>query len=128
MGREAKFRKDLSMPGMVAEMRRCFERIKDGGVEPGAESAGLPDVGSGDLRAEVSVAAAVRPERPGSGRAVGAGGEPAQPVRDRSGARAGAVRQLLSRPPGRTAPELPCFFRGTDIAAHASELGPEVGS
>ena len=34
MGREAKFRKDLSMPGMVAEMRRCFERIEDGGVEP----------------------------------------------------------------------------------------------
>ena len=30
MGREAKFRKDLSMPGMVAEMRRCFERIEDG--------------------------------------------------------------------------------------------------
>ena len=29
MGREAKFRKDLSMPGMVAEMRRCFERIED---------------------------------------------------------------------------------------------------
>ncbi len=29
MGREAKFRKDLSMPGMVAEMRRCFERVED---------------------------------------------------------------------------------------------------
>ena len=30
MGREARFRKDLSMPGMVAEMRRCFGRIGDG--------------------------------------------------------------------------------------------------
>ena len=29
MGREAGFRKDLSMPGMVAEMRRCFERVSD---------------------------------------------------------------------------------------------------
>ena len=29
MGREAKFRKDLSMPGMLAEARRCFERIED---------------------------------------------------------------------------------------------------
>ena len=29
MGREAKFRKDLSMPGMLAEMRRCFERVED---------------------------------------------------------------------------------------------------
>ena len=29
MGREAKFRKDLSMPGMLAEMRRCFERVAD---------------------------------------------------------------------------------------------------
>ena len=29
MGREAKFRKDLSMPGMLAEVRRCFERIED---------------------------------------------------------------------------------------------------
>ena len=29
MGREAKFRKGLSMPGMVAEMRRCFERMED---------------------------------------------------------------------------------------------------
>ena len=28
MGREAKLRKDLSMPGMVAEMRRCFERVR----------------------------------------------------------------------------------------------------
>ena len=44
------------------------------------------------------------------------------------GPRAGAVRQLLSRPPGRTAPGPPRFFRGTDIAAHASEPGPEVGS
>ena len=51
MGREAKFRKDLSMPGMVAEMRRCFERIGTG-CRAGGESAGLPDVGSGDLRAE----------------------------------------------------------------------------
>ena len=29
MGREAKFRKDLSMPGMLAEARRCFERVED---------------------------------------------------------------------------------------------------
>ena len=29
MGREARFRKDLSMPGMLAEMRRCFERVAD---------------------------------------------------------------------------------------------------
>ena len=29
MGREAKFRKDLSMPGMLAEIRRCFERVED---------------------------------------------------------------------------------------------------
>ena len=29
MGREAKFRKDLSMPGMMAEMRRCFESVAD---------------------------------------------------------------------------------------------------
>ena len=29
MGREAEFRKDLSMPGMVGEMRRGFERIED---------------------------------------------------------------------------------------------------
>ena len=28
MGREARFRKVLSMPGIVAEMRRCFERIE----------------------------------------------------------------------------------------------------
>ena len=69
MGREAKFRKDLSMPGMVAEMRRCFERVEDGGVDPGGESVGLSDVGSGDLRAEVSVAAAVRPGRAGARRA-----------------------------------------------------------
>ena len=29
MGREAKFRKDLSMPGMLAEVRGCFERVAD---------------------------------------------------------------------------------------------------
>ena len=29
MGHEAGFRKDLSMPGMLAEMRRCFERVRD---------------------------------------------------------------------------------------------------
>ncbi len=29
MGRKAKFRKDLSMPGMLAEARRCFERVED---------------------------------------------------------------------------------------------------
>ena len=29
MGREAKFRKYLSMPGMLAEARRCFERVED---------------------------------------------------------------------------------------------------
>ena len=41
MGREAKFRKDLSMPGMVAEMRRCFEqRIEDGVSSRGVS---LPD-------------------------------------------------------------------------------------
>ena len=44
------------------------------------------------------------------------------------GSRAGAVRQLPSRPPGRTALGPPRFFRGTDIAAHASGPGPEVGS
>ena len=40
MGREAKFRKDLSMPGMVAEMRRCFERIEDAVSSRGVS---LPD-------------------------------------------------------------------------------------
>ena len=40
MGREAKFRKDLSMPGMVAEMRRCFERIEDAVPSRGVS---LPD-------------------------------------------------------------------------------------
>ena len=29
MGRKVKFRKDLSMPGMLAEMRRCFEGVAD---------------------------------------------------------------------------------------------------
>ena len=29
MGREARFRRDLSMPGMLAETRRCFERVAD---------------------------------------------------------------------------------------------------
>ena len=29
MGREAKFRKALSMPGLLAEMRRCFEAVED---------------------------------------------------------------------------------------------------
>ena len=40
MGREARFRKDLSMPGMVAEMRRCFERIEDAVSSRGVS---LPD-------------------------------------------------------------------------------------
>ena len=35
MGREAKFRKVLSMPGRVAKMRRCFERIEDGVLSRG---------------------------------------------------------------------------------------------
>ena len=30
MGREAKFRKALSMPGLLAEMRRCFEAVWQG--------------------------------------------------------------------------------------------------
>ena len=29
MGREAKFRKTLSMPGLLAQMRRCFEGVED---------------------------------------------------------------------------------------------------
>ena len=47
MGREAKFRKDLSMPGMVAEMRRCFERIEDGVSNRGVS---LPDCLMSGLR------------------------------------------------------------------------------
>ena len=77
MGREAKFRKDLSMPGMLAEARRCFERVEDrvpGRGEPG----GLPDVGSGGVLAEVSVAAEVRAGRARTRRRIGrdAAGEP----------------------------------------------------
>ena len=31
MGRKAKFRKVLSMPGLLAEMRRCFDGVEDQG-------------------------------------------------------------------------------------------------
>ena len=43
MEREAKFRKDLSMPGMVAEMRRCFERVRcfEQRIEDGVSSRGV---------------------------------------------------------------------------------------
>ena len=63
MGREAKFRKDLSMPGMLAETRRCFEGVRGRGAESGSELGGLPDVGPSVVLAEVSVAAEVREGR-----------------------------------------------------------------
>ncbi len=85
MGREAKFRKDPSMPGMAAEMRRCFERIEDAVSSRGLRlsdclMSGLAIFAPSTRRCCGSTGTL------GCWRAVGSGGEPAQPVRDRSGA------------------------------------------
>ena len=56
------------MPRMLSEMRRCFEDIAAGS---GSELGGLPDVESGGVLAEVSVAAAVRAGRARAGGRVG---------------------------------------------------------
>ena len=86
MGREAKFRKDLSMPGMVAEMRRCFDRIEDA-----VSSRGLTL--SDCLMSGLAIFALKYPSLLRFDRDARRVGEPSaregnlrQPVRDRSGA------------------------------------------
>ena len=42
MGRKAKFRKALSMPGLLAGTRRCFEAVEDEVAGRGLNLAGCP--------------------------------------------------------------------------------------
>ena len=54
-------RKALSAPGLLREVRACFDELEDTVASRGLNSDRLPDVGVGGVRAEVSVAASVRP-------------------------------------------------------------------
>ena len=53
------FRKTLSAPGLLREVRSCFDRIEDTVANRGLNLTGLFDVGAGGVRIEIRLAAAL---------------------------------------------------------------------
>ena len=96
-------------------------RGQGAGARP--EPGGLPDVGSGGVLAEVSVAAAVRAGRARARRRFGrdAAGEPSDAVRDR----AGAVGRAASGAPGRAGPAGAAPAVQASVRAGAARRGSE---
>ena len=88
MGREAKFRKTLSMPGLLAQMRRCFEGVEDEVAGRGLSLADCLMSGLAIFSLKYPSLLQFEQDARGSGGvgARAAAGEPAQSVRGGAGA------------------------------------------